>query len=161
MAIMLDHPWQSLHTQYYRTVWKEIWKLSLKHLGLKEAVMDSVASAKIRLSQVLGHLQLKGENFNLFVPATQQEMDTCRSAIQCIDDTIPPVMKASLPNYPRVQKFMDHCCRKRHYSFEVRKCGTVDCNICKAVRLPPDVFEQLKPLLPLPPIPGSLWASHQ
>ena len=41
---------------------------------------------------------------------------------------------------------MDHCCRKRHYSFEVRKCGSIDCNICKPVRLPPDVFQQMKPL---------------
>ena len=120
---------------------KEIRKLSLKHPGLKEAVVDSVASAKIRLSQILGCLQLKGENFNLFVPATQEEMDTCWSAIQGIDDTITPsVSKANLPNHPHVQKFMDHCCRKRHYSFEVRKCGSIDCNICKPVRLPPDVL---------------------
>ena len=125
---------------------KEIRKLSLKHPGLKEVAMDSVASAKIRLAQVLGRLQLKGEKFQLFVPATQEEMDTCWSGIQCVDDTITPVTKASLTNHPRVQKFMDHCCRKRHYSFEVRKCVSVDCNICKPVRLPPEVFEQLKPL---------------
>ena len=56
---------------------KELRKLSLKQPGLKEAVVDSVASDKVRLSQVLVHLQLKGENFNLFVPATQEEMDTC------------------------------------------------------------------------------------
>lgn len=96
---------------------KEIRKLSLKHPGLKEAVVDSIASAKVRLSQVLGRLQLKGENFNLFVPATQEEMDVCWSAIQSIDDTITPlVTKASLTNHLRVQKFMDRCCRKRHYS---------------------------------------------
>ena len=127
---------------------KEIRKLSLKHPGLKEVAMASVASAKIRLAQVLGRLQLKGEKFQLFVPATQEEMDTCWSGTQCVDDTITPsVTKASLTNHPRVQEFMDHCCRKRHYSFEVRKCGSVDCNICKPVRfIPPEVFEQLKPL---------------
>ncbi len=149
---------------------KEIRKLSLKHPGLKEAAMDSVASAKIRLAQVLGCLQLKGENFNLFVPATQEEIDTCWSSTRCIDDTISPsVTKATLPNHPRMQKFMDHCCRKRRYSFEVRKCGSADCDICKPVRLPLCVFEQLEATTrsntrggqPLPPIPGTVWATHQ
>ena len=95
-------------------------KLSQKHPDLKEAVVDSVASAKIRLSEVLGRLQLKGENFNVFVPATQGDIDICWSSIKCIDDTITPSLtKATLPNHPNIQRFMDHCCRKRHYSFEI------------------------------------------
>lgn len=96
-------------------------------------------------------------------------MDTCWSAIQGIDDTITTsVTKASLPKHPRVQKFMDHCCRKRCYSFKVRQCGSIDCNICKPVRLPPDVFQQLKPLPDSTPGVDnhflsfeSLWASHK
>ena len=123
---------------------KEIRKLSQKHPGLKEAILDSIASAKVCLVEVLSRLQLKGENFNIFASATQDELDMCWSAIKCIDDTITPsVTKANLSD---VQKFMEHCCRKRHYSFEIHKCGTGDCDICKPVRLPLDVFEQLKPL---------------
>ena len=45
---------------------KEIRKLSQKHPDLREAVLDSVATAKIRLSEVIGHLQLEGENFKCF-----------------------------------------------------------------------------------------------
>ena len=126
---------------------KEIRKLSLKHPELKEAVMDSVARAKTRLSEVLARLQLKGENFHVFVPATQGDMDMCWSSVKRIDNTITPsITKATLPSHPNMQQFMDHCCRKRHYSFEVRKCGSDDCNICRPVRLPLEVFEQLKPL---------------
>ena len=117
---------------------KEIRKLSLKHPDLKEAAMDSVASAKILLSQVLSRLQL---NFSLFVPVTQDDMDSLWSAIHSIDETVTPsVTKASLPNHLPVQKFMDHYFRKHHYFFEIRKCGSADCDICKPVRLPLEVF---------------------
>ena len=79
---------------------KEIRKLSLKHPDMKEAAMDSVASAKILLSQVLSRLQLKGDNFSLFTPATQDDMDSLWSAIHSIDETVTPsVTKASLSNH--------------------------------------------------------------
>ena len=42
---------------------KDICKLSLKNPDMKEAAMDSVASAKVLLSQVLSFWQLKGDNF--------------------------------------------------------------------------------------------------
>ena len=46
---------------------------------------------------------------------------------------------------------MQHCCRKRHYSFEIRKCGSLECNICKPPRLSEEIFKQLKPLPDLTP----------
>ena len=51
---------------------KDIRKQSLKHIGLKEAVVDFVANATIHLSCVP---EMRG--FCPFVPATQEEMDTC------------------------------------------------------------------------------------
>ena len=48
---------------------------------------------------------------------------------------------------------MQHCCRKRHYSFEVRKCGSLECTICKPPRLPKEKFVELKSLPD--PTPGS------
>ena len=41
---------------------------------------------------------------------------------------------------------MQHCCRKRHYSFEVRKCGSLESTICKPPRLPKEIFMQIKSL---------------
>jgi len=41
---------------------------------------------------------------------------------------------------------MQHCCRKRHYSFEIRKCGSLECNICKPPQLSEEIFNKLKPL---------------
>ena len=90
---------------------KEICKLSQKHPGLK-GVVDSVARAKTWLSDVLAHFQ-KGENFHVFVPATQSDMDMCWSSVKCTDNTVTLfITKATLPNHPNMQEFMDHCCRK-------------------------------------------------
>ena len=40
---------------------------------------------------------------------------------------------------------MDHCCRRRHYFFEIKKCGKDGCEICKPTRLSQEIFEQIKP----------------
>ena len=116
-------------------------------LGFKEAILDSVAAPKISLADLISRLQLKGTPFKLFNPATQGEMDKCWDSIKQLDPSIlRNITKETLPNYPQVQEFMDHCCRKRHYSFEVRKCGLPDCKICKTPRLPEEVFQKLHPL---------------
>ena len=47
---------------------------------------------------------------------------------------------------------MEHCCRKRLYFFEIKKCGNDECNICRPIRSNPDVFKELKGLPD--PIPG-------
>ena|SRR5277367_903426 len=47
---------------------------------------------------------------------------------------------------------MEHCCRKRLYFFEIKKCGNDECNICRPIRSNPDIFKELKGLPD--PIPG-------
>lgn len=47
---------------------------------------------------------------------------------------------------------MDHCCKKRQYFFEIKKCGEVECTICKPIRSDPEIFKELKGLPD--PIPG-------
>lgn len=49
-------------------------------------------------------------------------------------------------------RFMNHCCSHRHYSFQIKKCGSDTCMVCKPVRLPSDVFTALH-FLP-DPVPG-------
>ena len=38
---------------------------------------------------------------------------------------------------------MDHCCRCRHYSFDILKCSSSACTICKPPRLPQETFDKL------------------
>ena len=111
-------------------------------MQLSKALFDSVASPKISLTNLLSRLQLKGTSFNVFTPASQEEMDRCWALLKKIEpDITPSVTKATLRDYPLIQQFIDHCCRKRHYLFEVRKCVSSDCTICKPPRLPVEVFE--------------------
>ena len=51
--------------------------------------------------------------------------------------------------------FLTHCCRARHYSFQVTKCGVPLCTICKPVRMNFDVFSGLHFLPdPIPKVDG-------
>ena len=39
---------------------------------------------------------------------------------------------------------MAHCCVERKYMFQIKKCMSLTCNICKPPCLPPEMFELLK-----------------
>ena len=134
---------------------KEIRAAAAKHPTLREAIIYSVAGPKICLPQVLSRLQLKQESFNVFNAATAEAMDQSLTVLKQIDDTIinTSINKKSLPDHPNLKEFMQHCCRKRHYFFEIRKCGSLECNICKSPRLSEEIFKQLNSLPD--PTPGS------
>ena len=40
-------------------------------------------------------------------------------------------------------EFMEHCCQSRHYSFDILKCVSSACTICKPPRLPQEEFSKL------------------
>ena len=56
------------------------------------------------------------------------------------------IKKSQVGRYPRLQSFIQHCCRQRHYFFMTS--GKPDCDICESVRLPDGVFQQLHHLPP-------------
>ena len=45
---------------------------------------------------------------------------------------------------PKLKQFLTHCCRQRHYFFEVRKCGNAECGICGRVRLSTEELSMIK-----------------
>ena len=60
--------------------------------------------------------------------------------------------KKNLASKQGLLAFLKHCCTHRHYSFQIKKCGSSTCDICKPVRLPKEVFDTLH-VLP-DPVPG-------
>ncbi|RGB32122.1 hypothetical protein C1646_670405 [Rhizophagus diaphanus] len=42
-----------------------------------------------------------------------------------------------------LQEFLKMHCRIRHYSFQIKKCNNINCGICKPIRLPLHVFENI------------------
>ena len=47
------------------------------------------------------------------------------------------------PEYPKVQAFIEHFCQLRHYPFCAKKGGKSDFKICKKLRLPVNVLEEI------------------
>lgn len=124
---------------------------------LRSAVLDSVSPVKVLLTNVFQRLELKEKKFSIFTSATPEDIDTFWSAVLEIDESLglpsDKVNQSTLARSNRLQEFFSHCCRQRHYSFSIRKCGEEGCSICSPIRLPRDVFERLHGLPDL--IPGT------
>ena len=92
-------------------------------------------------------LELKGKKFSSFAPSTEDDIDLMRSELLKVDSTLQkdqPLTKKNLPSKQGRMAFLKHCCTRRHYSFQIKKCGSDTCDICKPVKLPKEVFDSLR-----------------
>ena len=89
----------------------------------------------------------------MFPSATSDELDELEAVLKQLQPDIncTAVNKATLSNLPGLLRFLDHCCRTRHYSFSILKCGSSDCIICKPLRLTKEIFNTLHH------IPDPIW----
>ena len=112
---------------------------------LKDALKDSLEPVIVLLSSLFQRLKLKGEPFTVFTSATPDDLEELQAVLKQVqpDIDLDKVSKKSLPSLPRLQSFLDHCCRTRHYSFSILKCGSTDCSMCKPPRLPREMFDTL------------------
>ena len=129
-----------------------------KEPTLVGAVRDSVEPVKILISDIIRRLQLKGRPFEVFSAASELEIEEVWNSLHAIDSTLnlrDKHQKGSLSSHPSLKAFLSHCCQERHYSFCVKKCGHSTCDICKAPRLPPEIFSQIHHLPdPIPACDG-------
>lgn len=80
------------------------------------------------------------------VAASDHEIDALWSQLKEIDGEFELGHSDKIPRRKVTQgleAFLKHCCRERHYFFEIKKCGKNDCSICKPPRLPPETFTKL------------------
>ena len=115
----------------------------------KLAAVDSLSHVKSLLVQLLGRLQLKGKTFLPFFPASDADIDSLWDEVLKVDSTLnkeESITKKNLPGKKDLQTFLKHCCVRRHYSLQVKKCGSDQCSICLPVRLPQSVFKNLSVL---------------
>ena len=120
----------------------------------KEQVASTLKPAVNLLHDIIKRLELKGRVFELYDAATEEEIDEFWAVLLQIDKTLTRenLTKKNVQAKPDVCEFMKHCCRIRHYSFQVRKCGKPGCFICRPVRMETSVFDSLH-FLP-DPVPG-------
>ncbi|GET01947.1 uncharacterized protein LOC111130598 [Rhizophagus clarus] len=121
---------------------------------LEKELLQSMEPIRDLLSNLFTRQSFKDEFFKVFEPATKTEMENFWESVHLVDDsiTIKDTSQKKVANKPKLQEFMEHCCQKCLYFFEIKKCGNDECNICRPIRSNPDVFKELKGLPD--PIPG-------
>ena len=122
--------------------------------SLAGEIVESIEPVKLLISELLLRLALKDRKLKIGTPATETDMRKLNTEIQSIEaiDLFDKVRKGMLKDLPQLKKFLDHCCRFRHYQFSIKKCGAEDCDICRPPRLPQQTFEIVN-VLP-DPVPG-------
>jgi len=128
----------------------EVRELASKKPGLKESLMDSMSSVKVTLINVANRLEWKGRNFSVHVAATTESLTELWSTLKEINSEFNPLHTDKISRKTlsaTLQLYLKHCCRERHYFFDIKKCGDSNCNMCKPPRLPAEEFTKLKHLL--------------
>ena len=80
-------------------------------------------------------------------PITDENVKEFMSAIPDIDEDLTGRETISdLDKRPKLRAYLSHCTVERTYFFSIKKCGDLECEICKLPKLPSVVFEQLHQL---------------
>ena len=116
---------------------------------LDDELEEAIQPAKDLLDSVIGRLFLKENKFHVFQPASEDQVQSLFEEILAIDHTV-TMKDTKKMKRPGLQKFLDHCCRMRTYSFTIKKCGKSDCDICKPLRYPDLNLSFLPDLIPDP-----------
>ncbi|GBB92620.1 hypothetical protein RclHR1_20330001 [Rhizophagus clarus] len=127
----------------------KICKIAEKNPNLN---IDLVASLQTPINLVRSMFDcqfLKDEPFRIFNAASKTEMKRFWETIELVDDSITneDCTAEHIKQRPLLQKFFEHYCTARHYSFTIKKCSKPACTICHPPRCSPEDFEQLH-LLP-------------
>ena len=133
----------------------ELRMIATKKDGFVSVVQDSLSPVKVLLSQIFTRLCLHETAIKMFASATTDEISDFWSTLLIIDSSLNESVQYTKKNFEEcvgIAEFMKHCCRSSHYSFDILKCGSASCTICRPVRLPTDTFKMLHHLPH--PMPG-------
>ncbi len=112
-----------------------------KNPDLIAAVLDSISPVKKIACPLLGDiLELHGEKFRVFPAATEQEMKDVWSAL--VDDTLKYGEQYRKASY-RTTRIRIHESLLPVTTLFFLYCGQPSCELCKPVRMPSDLFDQL------------------
>ena len=114
-------------------------------ISSRKEVVSSLKPPIDLLKSIFTRLELKGQPFDMYEAATEDEIHEFWSVLLLIDSTLTTctTTKKLLKTKTAMCEFIKHCCKVRYYSFQIKKCGQPSCAICKPVRLDSNVFETL------------------
>ena len=124
----------------------EIRKLAENNPEVRPACLDAVEPVKLLLTRITQRLQLKDKKFSVGTPAAPSDLDDVWKCLSFIDSDFSLQHSDKVSDKlltPLIREFMSHCCRERHYFFEVRKCGESLCTMCLQLQLPDDVYARV------------------
>ena len=123
----------------------DVRSLAMKHPDVEYEVLDAVAPVKALLQGIFIRLQLKDSKFQTFEAASKHDMDSLWKNILQVDENITPATTTKLEaqQMKKFQKFIETHCRFRSYMVSIKKCGLPDCDVCKPIILPPELFLNL------------------
>lgn len=103
----------------------------------KDVVKSSLKPPIALLKELMQRLELKGDVFEMYNAATEEEITEFWSTLLLIERTLTmqDTTKKRLKDRSEMCAFIEHSCRSRHYSFQIRKCGMKQCKICKPVHM--------------------------
>lgn len=125
---------------------KNLKQLRANCTSYKSDVARSLAPSKELLSSIVKRLQLHGRNFEIFESASESEIDSFWELLLSIDSSLSreDTTKPALQKLTELNNFISHCCVFRKYSITIKKCGGADCQVCKPVNMPIEMFSGKK-----------------
>jgi hypothetical protein len=108
----------------------------------KEDVAATLEPVKELLISILTRLKLHDKNFEIFQSASELEINEFWNVLLKIDSALTreDTTKSSLKKLTSLNSFISHCCVFKKYSVSIKKCGKMDCSICKPVKMPLETF---------------------
>ena len=130
----------------------EIRRIASRIEGFEAAVQDSLSPVNILLSKVFFRFQFNERCIEVFASATASEISDFWDALIAVDATLREDIKYTKKTFAdclAAIEFIHHCCQITHHAFDILKCGSSTCHMCKPIRLAEDIFNSLHPI-PLP-----------
>ena len=114
----------------------------------KEEVKSTLQPPIELLSNILEHLKLKDDIFQVFESYDDNKLDVVWEILEQVDSSLSraDTTQDAIKTLKDIQQFLSHCCQARKYSFCIKKCGSGSCKICKPVRMDHGVFDTLRHL---------------
>ncbi|CAB5209769.1 unnamed protein product [Rhizophagus irregularis] len=127
---------------------EEIRTYSKDEPQLKNELINSLQAPINLMEGIFERLSLKDEPFITYKSATEEEIKDLWESLLEIEDSLnmDDRTKKDIKDKAKLQEFYDHCCKSRHYFFQIKKCGAIDCNICKPIRSDELDFSQVHSL---------------
>ena len=110
--------------------------------SFQDDVQKSLSPAKELIYDVVKRLELKGQKFDIFRSASNEEISEFWQTLLLIEKSLKrdDTSQDSLKTYPSLQQFIAHCCTFRKYSITIKECGSSECSLCFKVKINPNTF---------------------